>query len=531
MLLFFLSLGSYLFYIILKYRKSIYMLQQNSYNTSNRYIKWVFKNYDKTLITEDFLFLIIYFLYYVIEFNFFAVLIFVFYLGLFYLELKKVKLEQNKKPFVITSRVKRLIFTLVILFLLYTIYIVLNFDINMVNYYYIGYVLIGYFSYLIMYIINIINIPVERCVYYYYKHKALGKINNMDNLIKIGITGSYGKTTSKNILNDILNIKYNSFATPKSFNTPYGLMNAINNYLDKFDDVFIAEMGACKKGDITELCKFIKPKYGIITKIGMAHLETFKTIENTTVEKFRLIEMLPSDGVGILNKDDEYQRNYKINNDCKIIWVGIDCECDLRAVNIKTSNMGMEFDIVFDGVNKEHFKTNLLGRANIYNILSAVALARYLGINISSIKRAVSLLKPTEHRLELKKYNDKVTIIDDAFNSNPEGSKMALEVLDLMDGYKVIVTPGMIELGERQNDLNKEFGRYISDVADMVILVGEKQTKPILEGLIDKHYDRDKIFVINDVRDAFKLVCNIDNKNVYVLLENDLPDIFNEGGK
>ena len=135
MLLFFLSLGSYLFYIILKYRKSIYMLQQNSYNTSNRYIKWVFKNYDKTLITEDFLFLIIYFLYYVIEFNFFAILIFVFYLGLFYLELKKVKLEQNKKPFVITSRVKRLIFTLVILFLLYTIYIVLNFDINMVNYY------------------------------------------------------------------------------------------------------------------------------------------------------------------------------------------------------------------------------------------------------------------------------------------------------------------------------------------------------------------------------------------------------------
>ena len=131
----------------------------------------------------------------------------------------------------------------------------------------------------------------------------------------------------------------------------------------------------------------------------------------------------------------------------------------------------------------------------------------------------------------MKKYNDKVTIIDDAFNSNPEGSKMALEVLDLMDGYKVIVTPGMIELGERQNDLNKEFGRYISDVADMVILVGEKQTKPILEGLIDKHYDRDKIFVINDVKDAFKLVCNIDNKNVYVLLENDLPDIFNEGGK
>lgn len=531
MLLFFLSLSSYLLYLILKYRKSLYMLQQNSYNTSNRYIKWVFKNYNKTLITEDFLFIGVYWLYYLINFNFFAILMFAFYLLLFYLELKKVRLEQGKKPFVVTSRIKRLVLTLLILLFILTFYIFLNFNLEHVNYYYISYALIGYLSFLITYIANIINKPVEKCVFYYYKNKATRKLNNMSNLVRIGITGSYGKTTSKNILNDILNVKYNSFATPKSFNTPYGLMNAVNNYLDKFDDVFIAEMGACKKGDITELCDFIKPKYGIITKIGMAHLETFKTIDNTILEKFRLIEMLPSDGVGILNRDDEYQRNYRLKNDCKIIWIGIDEAADVRACNIKMDSSGMEFDIVFDDRKMEHFKTNLLGRANIYNILASVALARYLGVNVDSIKRAVSLLKPTEHRLELKKFNDGVTIIDDAFNSNPEGSKMALEVLSLMDGYRVVVTPGMIELGNYQDELNKDFGECIADVANMVILVGEKQTKPILEGLLNKHYDRDKIFIINDVKEAFKIIGNINGENVYVLLENDLPDIFNEGGK
>ena len=349
------------------------------------------------------------------------------------------------------------------------------------------------------------------------------------NLIKIGITGSYGKTSSKNILNEILNAKYNSFATPKSFNTPYGLMNAINNYLDKFDNVFIAEMGACKIGDIKELCDFIKPSYGIVTKIGEAHLETFKSLENTTMEKMKLIESLPCDGIGILNADDERQVSYLIKNNCKIIWIGIDNidKADVFARNIKIDNLKMNFDVEFKNKESYHFETSILGRANIYNILSAIALGRALGVAICDMQRVVKYLKPTEHRLSIKKLGN-ITIIDDAFNSNPDGSKMALEVLDLMKGVKVIVTPGMIELGSKQYELNYLFGKFISEVCDYVILVGKEQTKPIYEGLIDNNYLKDKIYVINDVKESFEIINKIDGKNKYVLLENDLPDIFNE---
>ena len=133
--------------------------------------------------------------------------------------------------------------------------------------------------------------------------------------------------------------------------------------------------------------------------------------------------------------------------------------------------------------------------------------------------------KNNPERLELKKYGN-INIIDDAYNSNPVGSKRAVEVLGLMKGTKIIVTPGMIELGEKQYELNKKFGEYISKVCDYVILIGEKQTKPIYDGLVENKYDTRKIFVLNDVRDAFPLMGKLAKDTTYVLLENDLPDIF-----
>lgn len=523
-----LSLLSYYLYMIVKYRKSLYMLQQNSYNTSNRYVKWVFKNYNQSIITEDFLFLILIGLYYIIPLNFYYLVMILFYGVLFYLELKKIKLEQNKKPFVLTGRIKRLIVTLLLLFV--TLYVLVY--IYLINgpaiYCYLAFALFAYFCYLITFIANVINKPIEYLVFKNYEIKAIKRLREMSNLIKIGITGSYGKTSSKNVLNEILNQKYTSFATPKSFNTTYGLINATNNYLDKFDNVYIAEMGACKRNDIKELCDLIKPTYGIITKIGPAHLETFKTMENIVKTKFELIESLPSDGIAVLNSDDPYQVDYKIKNSCEIIWIGIENKADIMAKNISISNLGMTFDVYFS-FNDDvlNLKTSLLGRANIYNILSSIAIALKLKVSYDDIVKAISLLKPVEHRLELKKVGD-VIIIDDAFNSNPDGSKMALEVLDLMKGKKIIVTPGMIELGEKQYELNKRFGEYISEVVDDVILIGEKQTQPILDGLNEKHFDKDHIYILNDVKKAFSLINEIKDKNTYVLLENDLPDIFSE---
>jgi UDP-N-acetylmuramoyl-tripeptide--D-alanyl-D-alanine ligase len=355
------------------------------------------------------------------------------------------------------------------------------------------------------------------------------KLKNMSNLKVIGITGSYGKTSSKNILNDILSVKYNTLPTPRNLNTPYGLMITINNHMSKFDEIFIAEMGAYKVGEIKQLCDFVHPKYGILTRIGTAHLELFGSQENIQKGKFELIESLPSDGIGVLNGDDPLQLNYKLKNKVKIIWIGIDNKnVDVKADNIKMSHLGTTFEVRFKGdKNKYLFETKLLGYANVYNILASLALGYEFGITIEQLQMAVKRVKPIEHRLELKKYND-IVIIDDAYNSNPVGSKMALDVLKMMPGKHIIITPGMIELGDKQYELNKALGEFIADSCDEVILVGNNQTKPIQDGLKKMKYDKEHIHIVNDVKLAFNLLSKLKEKDTYVLIENDLPDIFNE---
>lgn len=523
---FIVSLIPLLPYIFLKSKKSLHMLQQNWYNDGNRYINWIFENKGKVFKTFDLLFIIFIVGLFINNLTLMTLFI-LFYIVSALIYLKQIKNEQNKKPLAFTKRVKRLVITDFLLYILTVVVISLVFNENHITYYYLIIGLLIYLNYFVIYLANIINKPIEKSINNGFKKKALKKLNSMNNMKVIGITGSYGKTSSKNILNDILNVKYNSFATPKNFNTPLGLIITINNYLDKFNDLFIAEMGAFKKGEIQELCDLVHPTYGILTKIGTAHMDSFGSQQNIQEGKFELIESLPPDGIGILNGDDELQRSYKLKNTCKTVWIGIDNkDVDVRATNIKLSSSGTTFDCIFKGdKTKYKFETKLLGKANVYNILAGIALGKELGINVEQLIVGVKKVKPVEHRLELKKYYN-INIIDDAYNSNPVGSKMALEVLALMPGKKIVVTPGMIEMGEEQDKINEQFGEYIADAADEVILVGETQTKPIYKGLLNKKYDKKKIHVINDVKDAFTLMQEL--KGEYVLLENDLPDIFNE---
>ncbi|MBQ2946232.1 MAG: UDP-N-acetylmuramoyl-tripeptide--D-alanyl-D-alanine ligase [Bacilli bacterium] len=525
MTLFLISLIPYLIFTIFKTKKSFHMLQQNFYDDDKRYFRWIITNISKIAYESDILFvLIICTLFFEIGVT---IGVFIILYGLIFISYRKKKVDA-KKPLVITSRVKRLSFTMFFIYIIMLIPFIVNFSYDNLIYCYLILGLVTYLNYFVVMTANVINKPIEKCVYLKYKHQALKKLKNM-NIPVVGITGSYGKTSSKNIINDILNVKLNSFATPKSFNTPYGLINSINNYLDKFNDIFIAEMGAFKIGEIKQNCKIVKPKYGIITSIGEAHLESFGSRENIMKGKFELVESLPKDGLAILNGDDEYQLKYQIKNKCDVLWIGIDNkDVDLYATNIKLSGNGTTFDCVFKGDKKKYtFNTKLLGKHNVYNLLAGILLGSELGLSIEELKRGVSSVKPIEHRLELKKYGN-INIIDDAYNSNPVGSKMAVEVLGLMEGTKIIVTPGMIELGPKQYELNHKFGEYISKVCDYVILIGEKQSKPIFDGLLDNNFDKKKIFVLNDVRDAFPLMNRLATKDTYVLLENDLPDVFNE---
>ena len=525
MTLFLISLIPYLIFTIFKTKKSFHMLQQNFYDDDRRYFKWIITNISKIAYESDILFvLIICTLFFELGVTIGA---FIILYGIIFISYRNKKVVA-KKPLVVTARIKRLSFTMFLIYFIMIMPFIVNFSYETLVYCYLLLGLVTYLNYFVVMTANVINKPIEKCVYLKYKHQALKKLKSM-NIPVVGITGSYGKTSSKNIINDILNVKLNSFATPKSFNTPYGLINSINNYLDKFNDIFIAEMGAFRIGEIKQNCKIVKPKYGIITTIGEAHLESFGSRENIMKGKFELVESLPKDGLAILNGDDEYQLKYKIKNKCDVLWIGIDNkDVDLYATNIKLSGSGTTFDCVFKGDKKKYtFNTKLLGKHNVYNILAGILLGKELGLSIEELKRGVSSVKTIEHRLELKKYGN-INIIDDAYNSNPVGSKMAVEVLGLMEGTKIIVTPGMIELGPKQYELNHKFGEYISKVCDYVILIGEKQTKPIFDGLLDNNFDKKKIFVLNDVRDAFPLMNRLATKDTYVLLENDLPDLFNE---
>lgn len=534
-MIFLISLVTFFLMLLYDYKKSLHMAQLNLYNDDHRFLKWTIKDIRQfksplkcmlvILLTAILVIILKLDSKYIQGAYFFLV-----YSLVLNLKIKEDKKNDTKIKFKVTSRVKRLIVTNIILFILLIYGVYTLYNIKQINICYLILLLYDLLLNFIVMISIIINKPIEKLVYLSYKNKAMKKLKNMSNLKVIGITGSYGKTSSKNILSDILNVKYNALPSPKNFNTPYGLIITINNYLDKFDDFLIAEMGAYKIGEIKQLCDLVKPKYGILTKIGTAHLEIFGSQKNIQTGKFELIESLPHDGVGVLNGDDPLQVEYNLKNNCKIVWIGIENkDVDVYASNIKTSSVGTTFDVTFKGDNKKYtFTTRLLGYANVYNILASLALAKEFNLNISQMQKAVLGVKSVEHRLELRN-NGNITYIDDAYNSNPVGSKMALDVLKDMPGERIIITPGMIELGEKQYELNKAFGTNMKNTTDYVILVGEKITKPIQDGLNEVNYKADNIFIAKNTNEAFSMMKQlVGNKVAYVLLENDLPDNYNE---
>ena len=514
--------------LIISNKKCLQMYQQNRYGAGGKYFKWLKHNYIQIFQSNYLLYIII--LIIVCNENYYFAVVLYSLLTIYNVIKIKLEISSDKLPLVYTPRVKRLIFTEVVINIL-CIVLLINTKNSFRNIIiFTTFKLI--FNYILIVVPNLINKPIEKLVSLSYRKKAEKKLKSLNNMEVIGITGSYGKTSSKNILNDILNIKYNSLPTPLNYNTPHGLTITINNHLNKYVDFLIAEMGAYHIGEIKELTDFVKPKYGILTNIGVAHLESFGSQENIQKTKFELIESLPIDGLGILNKDDKLQLNYKIKNKVKIKYIAIeDKTADVYADNIMINNSGSSFDVYFKDKNKTvNFKTKLLGKANIYNLLAAILLGDYLGIEINKLVVAVRNVKPVEHRLELKKFFD-MYLIDDAYNSNPKGAKMALDVIKIMNGQRVIITPGMIELGEKDKELHYEFGKQMAQSVDIAILIGKNKTKDIYKGLIDSKFNKNNIYVFNDVQEGFTLLKKLKkpNEDLYALIENDLPDSFKEG--
>lgn len=373
-------------------------------------------------------------------------------------------------------------------------------------------------------IISLITLkPTERAISNHYINDAKKILLSKPTLKVIGITGSYGKTGTKYILSRILSEKYNVLHTPESFNTPMGVVRTIREKMRADTEIFVCEMGAKKKGDIKEICDIVNPDYGIITSVGPQHLDTFGNINTVADTKFELADAINKKG-GMLfsNGDNEFIAG---RNDTQILY-GTKEDLSFKAENIIGGRDGYSFDLVLEN-EKIRVSSKLLGKHNVLNVLGAASLAYKLGIPIKDIAFAASRLTPVKHRLELKSSISGSLLIDDAYNSNPEGCLEAVNVLDSFKGMqKVIITPGLVELGEKEYECNFELGKKAGLVCDKIILVGKKRSVPLADGVAATDFNKENLFVADSFKHAMEIYSSFADGDTVVLLENDLPDNY-----
>ena len=410
-------------------------------------------------------------------------------------------------------------------------------------------------------IANIVNKPIERAVSDHFINDAKRILREAKDMTIIGVTGSYGKTSVKYYLGELLSAKYNVLITPESYNTPMGVVRTLRERMKPGTEIFVCEMGARHVGDIKELCDLVHPHHGIITSIGPQHLETFFNMENIVSTKYELADALPKDGMLFLNWDNEYVRGNAGKYSNVIGYSGTEREqvhdpdaADKQQDNVVSSGIshsteahmpgetktqprysahniiltpqGTTFEVSAPDGESETYTTSLIGAHNIVNITGAIAVAHSMGIALKDLRIPVRRLRSVPHRLELKR-NSKINIIDDAYNSNPVGSKAALDTLALFDGMKIMITPGMVELGDKEEEYNYEFGRHAAEVCDHLLLVGHGRTDAIRRGAEDCIDRISQIRTFDHFEDAFAYASQIPcDTEKYILLENDLPDNY-----
>ena len=371
---------------------------------------------------------------------------------------------------------------------------------------------------------NLINKPMEAAITRWYYNDAKRILRSMPHLKIIGITGSFGKTSTKHFLHRILSEKYNVLMTPGNFNTTLGVVRTIREHLKPHHEVFIVEMGAKQRGDIREICDLVNPEIGIVTSVGDMHLETFGSRENVARTKFELIEAIPEGGFGIVNIDSEAAFAHILKNNIVVKSYSIDNDkADYRATNVVYSPQRTTFSL-----NNGDYATHLLGRGNILNLTAALAIADHMGLSVEACRRAVKQIEQVEHRLSMRT-NGGITILDDAYNSNPTGARMALEVLAGFEtsGARYVVTPGFVEMGAKQYDNNRAFGCDIAcSKADAVYVVNEVNREAITTGLKDGGYDMSRVSTVASFKEAMAELQPRLKVGDVVLYENDLPDSF-----
>ncbi len=349
------------------------------------------------------------------------------------------------------------------------------------------------------------SMVIENYLFTVYKKEAKKKLNSVYGLKIITITASYGKTSIKNFVHQILSAKYNCYKTPRSVNTIKGIVADINQNLPQNTDFYITEAGARERGDIYQIATFLNPETVVVGKVGEAHIEYFKTIENIKQTKMELFgsKNLKKAFIHCSVTDEPNEK------------VEFFCEEDIKDLSATLD--GLRFKTEINNELVEFEAPNILGGFNALNILAAIKVALYYGLETDEIKKAVKKLQPVEHRLQLIKAGGKF-ILDDGFNGNIDGVSEAIRLCSLHNGRKVIVTPGLVE---STDELNIKLAKKINEVFDIAIITGSLNSE-----LFDRHINIQQKIILKDKSNLQDILGKITKEGDIILFANDAPNFI-----
>lgn len=344
---------------------------------------------------------------------------------------------------------------------------------------------------------------IEKFLFTAFKKEAAKKLRSMDQLHIISITGSYGKTSIKNFVAQILSKKYKVYATPRSVNTLGGIVADVNNALPEDTQVYVSEAGAREIGDIYDIAMFLEPQTVVVGKVGEAHIEYFKSLKNIIATKLEIMQSPKLEKAFIHNSVTDEPHD-------KVTFFGE------GVTNIDAGLEGTSFDLVTEN-STLHLETKILGGFQSMNIAVAVEIAREFGMSDAEIVEAVSKLEPVEHRLQKIVAGGKI-ILDDGYNGNIDGMLEAIRLCSLHDGRRVIVTPGLVESSE---ELNLKLIEHINKVFDIVIVTGALNAQ-----LFDKHLHVENKIMLIDKTKLTDVLAKQTAAGDVILFANDAPNFI-----
>lgn len=369
--------------------------------------------------------------------------------------------------------------------------------------------------------------PWEKFVQKKYWNEAHKKLLNLDPKV-IGITGSFGKTSVKHILGHILKMQAPTLITPGSVNTPMGITRIIREKLDETHKYFVVEMGAYGHGSIERLCHLAPPDMGVITAIGQAHYERFKTLDAVAETKFELAHAVLKGGTTMIVHENVLKFDHALKtvngNRARFVICGPGQNSDLVIHSVTQNMEGLEVVLSWMG-GRYTLNMPLFGLHHGHNAALAFAVAAMLGVPSDHIITALKSVPQIQHRLEVKRQPDGSVIIDDAYNSNPQGFASALDVLAVMPGRKILITPGMVEMGEAHTEEHYKIGRRAGEVCDIALIV-QSERIPSFVGGFGETGPRKTLVKVASFAEASAWLDRNRTANDVVLLENDLPDLY-----